>query len=357
MNEEEISFIQDQIGHRFKNSELLAQAFTRSSYSAENGGEDNEVLEFIGDKVLDIVIVKLLVEKYGHFSRQEHNWDKWGVVEETGTFVSTVNEGQLTEFKKRLVQKSTLANAIDGLGISDFLIVGRGDEENDVRESTSVKEDLFEAIVGAIALDSGWDFESLQDCVSLMLNPEEILETEEINYVSEVQAWSLKHSGEIPFHRFERCSMQTPWYFLEDPGWIYGKTEQDTHFMCKLKLFDVEKRFVGYGRTKALARRDASRLAYEYLQCNNLLLSIRDEIENPTYEEAISQLEILARRGYFPIPTYEFSETHDKDGNPIWSCECHIEEVKHVTIGQSSVKKEAKKQAAFEMLKYVLEVE
>ena len=63
MKEKEISFIQDQIGYRFKNPAVLEQAFTRRSFSMENGGQNNEVLEFIGDKVLDFIVVKLLAEK------------------------------------------------------------------------------------------------------------------------------------------------------------------------------------------------------------------------------------------------------------------------------------------------------
>ena len=50
--------VQGQIGYDFKNLDLLQQAFTRRSYTAENGGENNEVLEFIGDKALDFVVVK-----------------------------------------------------------------------------------------------------------------------------------------------------------------------------------------------------------------------------------------------------------------------------------------------------------
>lgn len=46
---------------------MLQQAFIRRSYSKEYGGEDNEVLELIGDKVLDLIVVKLLTEKYGCF--------------------------------------------------------------------------------------------------------------------------------------------------------------------------------------------------------------------------------------------------------------------------------------------------
>ena len=68
--EEELVWImvQGQIGYNFKNLDLLQQAFTRRSYTEENGGENNEVLEFIGDKALDFVIVKLLIQKYGHLA-------------------------------------------------------------------------------------------------------------------------------------------------------------------------------------------------------------------------------------------------------------------------------------------------
>lgn len=53
------------------------------------------------------------------------------------------------------------------------------------------------------------------------------------------------------------------------------------------------------------------KLAYEYLQKHDLLFSIQDEIENPNKADAINQLEILARRGYFSIPTYDFEQEYD----------------------------------------------
>ena len=61
MKNEDLEFIQEQIGYEFNNLNLLQQAFTRRSYSQEHGGENNEVLEFIGDKVLDLFVIKLLI--------------------------------------------------------------------------------------------------------------------------------------------------------------------------------------------------------------------------------------------------------------------------------------------------------
>ena len=351
----EISFIQDQIGYQFKNPALLTQAFTRRSYSAENGGQDNEVLEFIGDKVLDLVVVKLLAESYGRFEESCPDPMRLGKTVETGPFISDMDEGKLTELKKQLVQKKTLAEAIDNLGLESFLRMGKGDVENEVQNTASVKEDLFEAILGAIALDSGWDLAALQDSVSIMLKPDEVLQSDEVNYVSEIQEWSLRHTGTIPFHHFEPWSMQASWYFPKDPRCIYGETPEDTHFACELQIPDVEHHFVGYGKSKNLARIAASRLAYEHLEKNDLLQTIRDEIDNPNKDDSISQLEILSRRGYFPLPEYDFQEDHDSDGNPIWSCKCTIAGGHHVTSAKSSSKKDVKKQVAFEMLQYVLE--
>ena len=55
MTKEELATIQERIDYHFQNEDLLLQAFTRKSYAMENGGCDNEILEFIGDKVLDLI--------------------------------------------------------------------------------------------------------------------------------------------------------------------------------------------------------------------------------------------------------------------------------------------------------------
>ena len=128
-------------------------------------------------------------------------------------------------------------------------------------------------------------------------------------------------------------------------------------YHCYLKLLDSLPVFCGFGISIREARMAACKLAYEYLGRNDMLPSIRDEIENPNREDAINQLEILARRGYFSIPTYEFNEEHDDNGNPIWTCECHIEEQDCYFDETSSSKKDAKKGAAYGMLMYVLGLE
>ena len=70
-----VDFVERQIGYKFVNRDLLVQAFVRKSYSMENGGENNEVLEFIGDKALDLAVVKTLTDKYGHMISDEPDYE------------------------------------------------------------------------------------------------------------------------------------------------------------------------------------------------------------------------------------------------------------------------------------------
>ncbi|MDE7280573.1 MAG: hypothetical protein K2N36_02390, partial [Ruminiclostridium sp.] len=119
MNNRDLEMIQSRIGHMFQNTDLLQQAFIRKSYAKENGGADNEVLEFIGDKVLDIIVVKFLIDKFGYLASDCDDYDKNSDYNE---FCCEYSEGQLTEFKKKLVERNTLADRIDRLEFADYLI-------------------------------------------------------------------------------------------------------------------------------------------------------------------------------------------------------------------------------------------
>lgn len=352
MESNEIRFIQDQIGYEFSNQDLLQQAFVRKSYSSENGGQNNEVLEFFGDKVLDFFVVKLLSKKFGKMTTEA----EWSEYECQRT------EGELTEIKKGLVQKANLAYRIRMLDLEQFLIMGQSDCNQNIQNEDSVQEDLFEAILGAIAIDSDWNMQALQDAVEIMLNPDEDLENEE-NYVELIQEWTLRDSGTIPLYHYEQGSYSSTWYFpfegISQSYNVIGGEEQcelmQCNHRCLLKISNELPIFRGFGRSKNQARKNVCKLAYEYLEKNNYLFTIEDEIDEPSKDQAINQLEILARRGYFSVPTYDFTETYDENGNPIWKSKCMIEGESKVFKAKSSSKKESKKLAAFKMLKYILE--
>ena len=346
-------------GYQFKNQRLMKQAFTRKSFSEENGGENNEILEFIGDKALDIAVIRYLSERYGNdLHVQDKIPESFRVPQEFEEFHCQLNEGELTKLKQKMVEKKALAKQIDDLGLAQFLILGKGDIEKNIADEPSVKEDLFEAIIGAVALDSNWDFDVIQNVVEVMLCPDSFIDNgEEADYVELIYEWERKKNNCIPWFKYFNQPISATWY-MSDPKVLCQPVHGNLDYIkykCQLKLLDDMKIFEGYGKSQNEARKAVCKFAYEYLEKNNMLFSIKDEIENPNENDAINQLEILSRRGYLELPEYTFEEAHDTDGNPIWSVKCGISGFSYYSECTASSKKHAKKVAAYEMLKYVLE--
>ena len=235
--------------------------------------------------------------------------------------------------------------------------------QNNVNEEYSVKEDLFEAIIGAVTIDSGWNLKELQKVVEAMLVPEDFLSDDtDTNYVRMIQEWEMQENGCIPWYKYKEASYSSLfWSRNENVIYQYvpsfDPNSSKLKYHCYLKLLDSLPVFCGFGTSVREARMAVCKLAYEYLEKHDMVFTIRDEIEDPNRDMAINQLETLARRGYFSLPTYEFEETHDDNGNPLWKCECHIEEEEYYFDQVSSSKKDAKKDAAYSMLLHVLGLE
>ena len=117
------------MNYKFKDSKLAKTAFVHSSYANENACQSNERLEYLGDAVLEFVISARLYKKFN------------------------LPEGKLTKYRASLVSEPTLATIIELLGLDKHLLRGKGETKNTI--STSIKCDLFEAVVGAIYLDGG----------------------------------------------------------------------------------------------------------------------------------------------------------------------------------------------------------
>ncbi len=129
--------LEQRIGHKFRNPLLLAEALTHPSLGHETQRRhfDNQRLEFLGDAVLQLVITEYL---YAQFPREA--------------------EGHLTKLRSRLVSRDGLRNHAAEIDLGRFLMMGRGEEASGGRERTSTLADAFEALIGAIYLDS--DFET-----------------------------------------------------------------------------------------------------------------------------------------------------------------------------------------------------
>lgn len=330
MKKEEIKKIENIIGYEFCNEDFLIQAFTRKSFSKEHGGEDNEILEFIGDKVLDFYVVKLLITQYMKILNQK----------EFKGLYSKFSEGKLTEIKKRLVEKKMLAKRIDDLKLNVYLRMGNGDKIQNIQNQESVKEDLFEAIIGAVAIDSEWDNDYIEDVIDVMLRPRYFLMNgfeDNDNYIGMLQEWFQKEYGTLP-------------EYVEDKN----ITECNGEFIYKLNL-DDNISVTGKGKNKTQAKMDAAKKFLEYIQESDLLLDLVSEIGEPNFNLAINQLQELFQKNCISKPKYEFFQTGiDENGNPLWKGNCSVDGF--VTTQASGVsKKIVKKKVAYKMLTNVLE--
>jgi len=131
----DLSKLEKILGVDFNNKDLLQIALTHRSYINENpeAGENNERMEFLGDAVLELVITEYL---YGKFSEKP--------------------EGELTNLRASLVNANILGSVTADLGVNDFLFLSRGEARDVGRARQIILANAFEAIVGAIYLDSGY---------------------------------------------------------------------------------------------------------------------------------------------------------------------------------------------------------
>lgn len=125
--------LEQRIGHKFRNSLLLAEALTHPSLGHETQRHhfDNQRLEFLGDAVLQLIMTEHL---YALFPREA--------------------EGRLTKLRSRLVSREALRAHAQTLELGQFLMMGRGEEASGGRKRTSTLADAFEALLGAIYLDT-----------------------------------------------------------------------------------------------------------------------------------------------------------------------------------------------------------
>lgn len=131
--------LEEQLGYVFKNKKLLKLALSHSSYAHEKMIHreiygDNERLEFLGDAVLELVTSDYLFRNK-----------------------PDLPEGKLSKIRASLVCEPTLAECARGIGVDEYLFLGKGEKLNHGEKRDSIVSDAFEAIIGALYLDGGLD--------------------------------------------------------------------------------------------------------------------------------------------------------------------------------------------------------
>ena len=314
-------FVRDTIGYEFINENLLRQAFTRRAFAVEYGLPGcNEELEFLGDTVLNTVVTRDMLRQLA-----------W--VDEYRTkapFTVRLQEGGLTKIRSAYVNKEFLAGRVAELGLDKLILYGTGEEPTE-----SSREDVLEALLGAAAIDSNWDWDVLGALVDRLVcvqveKPDYFLKE---SFYDIFNAWHQRRFGVMPDYEMQGISQFHCALRFRVPANDKGIREA--------QRIDVDGCY-----SRSLAREQAAMQAYEFVRHNGLWIDLKEAGITPELENSINQLQELYQKKYLEqLPVYEFTE---EDGDS-WYCICRCNGVAGTGYGASKTK--AKKEAAYMVLR------
>ena len=214
--------LEQRLKYKFRNALLLAEALTHPSLGHETQRHhfDNQRLEFLGDAVLQLIFTEYLFDLFPQLS-----------------------EGYLTKIRARIVSRDGLRVLADRLDLGRYLMMGRGEESNGGRDRSSTLSDAFEALIGAMYLDS--DFVTVRRVV--LTEARELLEDLEIDPADNNPKGRLQEL-------LQSISPVSPTYPIIDQS---GPEHQKT-FVAKI-LWEGRELGQGEGRSKKEAETAAAR--------------------------------------------------------------------------------------------------
>jgi len=136
----DFSPLEEQLGITFNNKEMLQQAFIHRSYINEHSGtglSHNERIEFLGDAVMELIVTDYL---FREFPKKP--------------------EGELTAYRASLVNTMTISEAATDLGFGDYLMLSKGETRDTGKARAYILANTFEAFIGAVYLDQGYEVAS-----------------------------------------------------------------------------------------------------------------------------------------------------------------------------------------------------
>ena len=219
-----IEKLEESLGYQFKNKELIAEALTHRSYKKDF---NNERLEFLGDAVLDLIVGEYL---YFLFPKAE--------------------EGMLSKLRAALVNEESFTRVAKRINLGDFLQLSAAEENNNGREKPSILSSAFEAVIGAIYLEAG--FEKVKDVALKLIKaefpvitPEELLK----DYKTTLQEITQAHFGVVPEYR------------------LLGTSGPDHKKEFEIGVFIHDKEYAtAKGKSKKQAQQEGARLTIEILK-------------------------------------------------------------------------------------------
>ena len=216
------------IGYTFKTPDFLSQALTHSSYGYETSGKvtgSNEVLEFLGDAVLNLAVAAYLVERFPER-----------------------DEGALSRMRAELVNERVLARVAERIGLDGALKVGKSARAGGQGIPVSILADGVEALIGAVFRDGGYPAAST--VAIRLLTP--VLDTgtyeQGTDYKTQLQEYTQRVYKSLPVYRLEEVSGPDHLRIFKSSVWIDG-----------------EKRGTGQGRSIKASEQEAAKRALKAL--------------------------------------------------------------------------------------------
>ncbi len=323
--------IEEKIGYTFRDKSLLKQAFTRTSFCNEQNRSQepkytsNEVLEFFGDGVLSLAIITVLMSK--NTERYEHG------------IRTPLGEGDFSNIKSKLSDKTNLSKSMSELGLQAFLIMGEGDEKLGIENEPSVMEDLFESIIGAIYIDCGMNIPSVVRSVGKMLDTGTYLSKNQAVLQSAknaVQEWCASKKRRLPPPVYKT---------VKEEGPDHKKT------YTRVCIIGDEVMGTGTGKNCKIADAKAAEAALEALR-EREEKDTRHSTAEPASDSA-SKLRAYTAKNKLPAPV--FKDLGESDGSDsyakLFKFECTVGELTETAEARS--KSEARSLAAYRMLERV----
>ncbi len=219
--------LENNIGHKFKDKNLLINALTHTSYAFERHTESNEKLEFLGDSILEFISSKYIYKNFPN-----------------------LKEGEMTKVRATVVCEDSLYKIAKKHNFSDFLYLGKSEKANNKEVRPAIMADSVEAVIAALYFDAG-----LEEAERFIVE----------NLKDEIEIAS-KHVGEKDYKTVlqeilqQHGEVKIEYDIIKEEGPDHDKT-----FTAQIKYND-KPLTIGIGKTKKSAQMEAAKKAIEEIK-------------------------------------------------------------------------------------------
>ena len=322
----DLNGIQNTIGYNFRNPGLLLQALARP---AADGEPDCMLPALVGGAALDLMVACVFCSVYGG-KAQIGGFDCLGLKHEQWR-KTKLRSGDVRMIRRRMSEGGFLTLCLRSLGFCEYLSVEEGEDAS----SDSNLERLLESILGAVAIDSGYDMQAVFRTADLLIDFDAFMFqscADGEKYISSLCDYCLQTGAQLPVYSYE--------------------SDKADHCLCCLTLPGTGLSFRGTGRREITARRAAAREAYfALLQSGEIKNAFRDAVGAPDPEDPVGQLRKLASLRLTGEPVFTLSQSN---GSLPFCCTLTVPGCERSFTIEADSEEDAGRECALAFLSYIM---